>query len=72
VRAFGAFWYDFIIADDWTIALGAFVALAVTYGISATSLPAWWILPIAILALLTSLWRATHPRRPRRGEVPSR
>lgn len=32
--AFGAFWYGFIIGDDWTIALGVIIALAVTYGIS--------------------------------------
>jgi hypothetical protein len=74
LHAFGAFWYDFIIGDDWTIALGVLVALAVTYGITAvTSLPAWWILPIAMLVVLAlRLWRATHHHRPRRAAVPNR
>jgi len=28
VRAFGRFWYDFIVGDDWRIALGVTVVLA--------------------------------------------
>jgi hypothetical protein len=29
LRAFGRFWYDFIVGDDWRIALGVTVVLAV-------------------------------------------
>lgn len=61
VRAFGAFWYDFVIGDDWRVALGVVIALAATYGLSRTSIPAWWILPVALAVLLpVSLWRATR------------
>ena len=28
LRAFGRFWYDFIVGDDWRIALGVTVVLA--------------------------------------------
>jgi len=28
LKAFGEFWYDFIIGDDWKIAVGVVVALA--------------------------------------------
>jgi hypothetical protein len=59
LRAFGAFWYDFIIGDDWRVAAVVAVALAVTFGVSKTSIPAWWILPLAVAFVLPlSLWRA--------------
>lgn len=29
LRSFGRFWYDFVIGDDWKIAAGVVVALAV-------------------------------------------
>lgn len=65
LKAFGAFWYDFVIGDDWRVALGVVVALAVTYGVSRTSVPAWWIVPLAIALLLPfSLWRAVRRTRP--------
>jgi hypothetical protein len=63
LRVFGAFWYDFIVGDDWRVAVGVAVALAVTYGVSRTSVPAWWVLPVAVALLLPlSLWRATRHR----------
>ena len=61
LRAFGAFWYDFIIGDDWRIALVVAAALAVTFGVSKTSIPAWWVLPAAVVIVLPwSLWRASR------------
>jgi len=55
------FCYDFVVGDDWRVALGVATALALTYGISATSVPAWWILPAAVAILLPlSLWRAAR------------
>jgi len=61
LRAFGAFWYDFLVGDDWRVALAVLAALALTYGVSRTGVPAWWILPVAIVLILPlSLWRATR------------
>lgn len=61
LRSFGAFWYDFVIGDDWRVAAGVVVALAVTYGVSRTSVPAWWIAPAAVAVLLPySLWRVVR------------
>ena len=61
LKAFGAFWYDFIVGDDWRVACGVVVALAATYGLSRTSLATWWIVPAAVVVLLpSSLWRATR------------
>jgi hypothetical protein len=61
LRAFLAFWYDFVVGDDWRVAVGVAVALAVTYGVSRTSVASWWIVPVAVAGLLAlSLWRATR------------
>jgi uncharacterized membrane protein len=66
VRAFGAFWYDFVIGDDWQVAAGVVLALAATYGLHRASVAAWWVVPVTVLALLPySLWRATKPRPPK-------
>jgi hypothetical protein len=54
------FWYDFIVGDDWTIA----VAVALTLGLLL--LPrladgAWWLLPVVVaLVLGASVWRAAR------------
>jgi hypothetical protein len=61
MRAFGHFWYDFVVGDDWRIAIGVVLALAITAGLSATTaLPVWWIV-IAVVAILLplSIRRAT-------------
>jgi hypothetical protein len=61
VKAFGAFWYDFVIGDDWVIAAGVAVALAITALVETTDIAGWWIVPTAIVVLLPlSLWRATR------------
>lgn len=63
LKAFGQFWYDFIIGDDWTIAAGIVLALAGTAVLAHTHVPAWWLLPLAAVALLAwSLIRAQRTR----------
>ncbi len=52
LRSFAMFWYDFLIGDDWRIALGVVIALAVTAVLVHAGVPAWWVLPVAVLALL--------------------
>jgi uncharacterized membrane protein YfhO len=62
--AFFAFWFDFIVGDDWHVAVGVIAALAITYGLSATTIPAWWVLPAAVMILLPlSLWRVARRAR---------
>jgi hypothetical protein len=64
IRAFGAFWYDFIIGDDWRVAVGVGAALAITYGLSRTTeVPGWWIVVAAVAVLLPlSIHRVTRRR----------
>jgi hypothetical protein len=62
VRAFGAFWYDFIVGDDWRIALGVVAGLAATaLLVHVAHVSAWWLLPAVVLIGLTvSLLVATR------------
>ena len=67
IKAFFAFWYDFIVGDDWRVAVAVIAALAVTYGLTTTTaIPAWWVLPVAVAVVLPlSLRRAARPQRSR-------
>ena len=58
VKSFGLFWYDFIIGDDWTIAVSIAAAVAATFWLVHSNIQAWWLLPLAAIATLgVSLWR---------------
>ncbi len=58
IVGFFQFWYDFIVGDDWTIAAGVVIALALTALLARTNVAAWWLLPVAVaLGLTASLWR---------------
>ena len=60
---FLAFWYDFIIGDDWTIAAAVVVTLIVVTALTHAHMHAWWVLPIAVLIFLgASVWRAAGTR----------
>jgi hypothetical protein len=52
VRAFAAGFWDFIVGDDWVTALGVAVAIAVTALVASGGVAAWWITPVAVVALL--------------------
>ena len=61
LRAFGAFWYDFVIGDDWLVAAGVVLGLAGTYGLHRAGVTAWWLLPLVLVVLLpVSLSRAAQ------------
>ena len=54
IVAFGRFWWDFVVGDDWVAAAGVLAGLALT---AATG--AWWILPVVVpLVLAVTLRRA--------------
>jgi hypothetical protein len=56
------FWYDFVVGDDWTVAVGVVIALIVTALLAGGGIAAWWVLPVAVVLLLgLSLRRASRP-----------
>ena len=65
LKAFGAFWYDFIVGDDWHVAALVVIGLAATAILAhAAKVNAWWLLPVvAFAALAWSLHRATDVRK---------
>jgi hypothetical protein len=61
VRAFGLFWWDFVVGDDWRAAAGVLLAISLTAALVATGLDAWWLMPAAVAAVLgLSLRRASR------------
>jgi hypothetical protein len=49
VRAFLRFWWNFIVGDDWRVAAGLAVALALTWLTHS-----WWLLPVAVALILVA------------------
>ena len=61
LRSFAAFWWDFIVGDDWRVAAGIVIALCLTAALTDFGWSAWWLLPLAVAVLLgRSLQRATR------------
>jgi hypothetical protein len=59
LRALGAFLYDFVIGDDPLIAAAVVVALGLTAVFASAGISAWWMLPAAVVVVLSfSLRRA--------------
>jgi hypothetical protein len=52
MRRFGRFWWDFVVGDDWRVAVGIAIALGLTALLATTSAPAWLVLPLAVAAVL--------------------
>jgi hypothetical protein len=64
VRAFGRFWWDFVIGDDWRLAFAAALALTLTALVAHTDLAAWWIAPVIVIGLLVITLVRAQPRPP--------
>ena len=66
LRSIGAFWYDFVVGDDWRVAVVVVAALALTaLLVHAAGANVWWLLPVCVFAALGwSLRRATAGTRP--------
>ena len=59
LAAFGRFWWEFVIGDDWLVAVLVGVAIGATAALAAAGVTAWWLLPLAVLLVLwLSLRRA--------------
>jgi hypothetical protein len=68
LKSFAMFWYDFIVGDDWTVAVGVVVALAATGALTRVRVNAWWLLPVAAAGLLVvSVLRVARRGRARQA-----
>ena len=62
IRAFGHFWWDFVVGDDWRAAAGVVLAIGTTAALVAGGVDAWWLLPASVAVILAvSLQRAAKP-----------
>lgn len=58
VRAFGLFWWDFLVGDARELALGAILILGIAFAVHRSELMAALIIPAAVVLLLcVSAWR---------------
>jgi hypothetical protein len=60
IRAFGCFWWEFVIGDDWRVAAGLAVAIGIVALLAReVHVSSWWLLPLAVAGVLyMSLRRA--------------
>jgi hypothetical protein len=66
LHRFAAALLEFVIGDDWRVALGVALALAITAVAATAGLAAWLVMPPAVLLLLAlSTLRAAQRTRPR-------
>jgi hypothetical protein len=68
IRAFAMFWVEFVIGDDWTVAAVVALALLGTWGLTRAGVVAWWLLPLAVLAVTTVSLRRTVERELRHDQ----
>ena len=52
IRAFARGAWEFVVGDDWRSAVGVVATLAATAAVAGLGLPAWWVCPVATLAVL--------------------
>jgi hypothetical protein len=52
LKRLGAFVYEFLVGDDWRLAVGAVVAVAAVGFLVEIGLNAWWAVPSAVPATL--------------------
>jgi hypothetical protein len=57
IRAFGQFWWDFVVGDDWRAAAGIVLSIGATAALAAGGIDAWWLMPVAVALIL---WLSLH------------
>ena len=63
-RAVARFWAPFLVGDDPLLAVIVAVALAASWVLAASGLPAWWLLPAAaVLAIALTVRRGLRRGR---------
>ncbi|HEX4754894.1 MAG TPA: hypothetical protein VH661_03970 [Candidatus Dormibacteraeota bacterium] len=69
LRAFALFWWDFIVGDDYRIAVGVVLLFAALAALSHAGSEWWWLAPLGVLGLLSaSVLEASHKARRARDD----
>jgi len=64
IKKFGAFWFDFLIGDDWRGTVIVLAAFILTHRLASENLVSWWVLPLGIVILLPyNLFRVTKAKK---------
>ena len=56
------FLYEFIVGDDWTVAVAVLAGLVVSAVLNANHIVAWWLMPIVAIVMTGISIRRLHPR----------
>ena len=57
------FLWDFVIGDDWRIAVAVAGTLLVTLVLADNGATVWWLLPLVVLVIISvSVWGAARRR----------
>jgi hypothetical protein len=65
LKAFGLFWYDFVVGDDPLVAVLIIAPLGDTAALSTHTTASWWLLPVIVtFALAATLARAVGRKKP--------
>jgi len=56
------FLYEFIVGDDWTVAIAVLAGLVITAVLNANHIVAWWLMPIVAIIMTGISIRRLHPR----------
>jgi hypothetical protein len=57
IVSFAAAVWDFVVGDDWLTAIGVVAAIGITALVAGAGGAAWWVMPVAIVGLLTTSLR---------------
>ena len=61
MKTFAKFWYDFVVGDDWVLAAGVVVVLAIVAVLADAGFVAWVTAAVGMCGLLVlSVWRAAR------------
>ncbi len=53
LRQFGLFCLDFVVGDDWRLAVGVVASIGVVLVVAHRGRNAWWLLPLLVVSALT-------------------
>ena len=58
--SFARFWWEFVVGDDWLVAVAVALGIGATAALASEHVAAWWLLPLVVaLVLYVTLRRAT-------------